>query len=448
MTLAAGPYEQISVTEGARAPFYLLRYDKDGRAAGPRTQEHLIDALESGDFTDVYVFSHGWNNDFSTALSYYRNFIVGYGNLRRRLNLDYGRPYRPLLAGIVWPSTALVLPWEEGPSFAGGEARDELSAGEQVLIEDLAADVAPSDRDRFYELVNSDQGLSEAEALELATLAQSVFADGDSDVGDEQGPDPGEFVASWAAIPQPVPETEAGPADFGDFGTAGTTDSAPDAALELGKFDPRNALRMLTVWKMKDRAGKVGALGVGGVLRDGLAKSSSEVRFHLIGHSYGARVLLSALAYRPVARQVDSLLLLQPAVSHLCFADLVQGSNRPGGYRDTLIRVKKPILATFSAHDFPLTKIFHLTLRRSRDLGEAEIAAGEPPNVYAALGGFGPRGLGHRSQEIKVKTAPEGYDLGESAPEVYGVDATSTVGGHGDVSNQSTWWALHCLVKG
>lgn len=447
MPLAAGPYEHVPVLEGVQAPFYLLRFDADGRSGGPQTQQHLVEAMRTGGFTDLYFFSHGWNNDFATSLSYYRNFIGGYGRMRRDMKLSYGRPYRPVLAGVIWPSTALVLPWEQGPRFAG-EQDDQLSAGEQALIEDLAGDVDPGKRERFYQLLDRQESLSEKEARELAELLTSIYAGGDSDVGDDQGPDPEVFVASWAALSQPVAPPRTGPADFTDFGTVGAAEAAtPEAAFDLGRFDPRDALRMLTVWKMKDRAGKVGATGVGPLLNQILQATPSGVRLHLIGHSYGARLLLSALAHRPIPRPVDSLLLLQPAVSHLCFADQVEGSGAPGGYRPVLDRVAKPILSTFSAHDFPLTKVFHMTLRRARDLGEAQIAAGEPPNRYAALGGFGPRGVGGRGREIQVKRPPDGYELGEEAPDIYGVDATSTISDHGDISNQSTWWALHCLAR-
>ena len=52
---------------------------------------------------------------------------------------------------------------------------------------------------------------------------------------------------------------------------------------------------------------------------------------------------------------MKSLLLLQGAVSPLCFARNVLGDGQPGGYRATFERVDQPILATFSPHDFPLT---------------------------------------------------------------------------------------------
>ena len=61
--MAVGPYEQISLIGGGSAPFYLLRYDGDGRLNSPRTEAHLRAAATPA--TDIFVFAHGWNNVFA-----------------------------------------------------------------------------------------------------------------------------------------------------------------------------------------------------------------------------------------------------------------------------------------------------------------------------------------------------------------------------------------------
>jgi pimeloyl-ACP methyl ester carboxylesterase len=196
---------------------------------------------------------------------------------------------------------------------------------------------------------------------------------------------------------------------------------------------------------MKDRAGTVGANGVGPLLHDLLA-ARGNMRMHMIGHSYGGKVVLSAIcAGGELPRKVHSVLLLQPAVSHLCFAERVPGTNKPGGYRKALERVERSIFSTFSDHDVPLTKLFHFALRRADDLGEERIAAGgEPPSVYAALGGFGPRRAGERLVDIQDVNNP--YDLTDET-RIYGIRGTRTIMGHGDISNESTWWALYSLAS-
>jgi hypothetical protein len=449
MTLNPGPYFEVPVGGGTTAPFYALRFDGDGRSEGPLTQEHLIGELRRDDFTDVYLFSHGWNNDWQTALDRYRAFIREYQTLREAYGLRFDRTYRPLLAGVFWPATTLVTPWEQGPEFAGSGDDGHVDAADVSLVADFAEEVAPSDLERFYQLAESES-LEEDEARELLGMVSAVFADGDPDIAADPPRDVDELLIAWAKLEAAVAaaETPASPDDFGAVGTG--TATAPEAAGFLNKLNPRNLFRGFTVWKMKDRAGVVGANGVGPALREMLeATAAKGTRFHLIGHSYGARVLLNAVGRpsgAPLPRSVKSMLLLQPAVNHLCFADQLP-NGKPGGYQDVPAKVDQPILSTFSAHDFPLSKTFHLALRRGKDLGDVEIAAGEPPSEYAALGGYGPRGFaGWR--EVAIKDPADDYQLRNGAPEVWAVNGTRTISGHGDVVNPSTAWALFDLARG
>jgi hypothetical protein len=445
MTLKPGPYFDATIAPGQTAPFYALRFDKAGRSEGPLTQQALVAQLTSGDFTDVYVFSHGWNNDWKAALERYKDFMGEFRGLRE--THDFERPHRPLLAGIFWPSTALVMPWERGPQFAGDEGEAEADAIDLALLSGFAEGLPPGDTGRFYELAESES-LGEDDATELLRLLSGVAAHGDPEVAGDPARDVEEMLASWAQLEAALaaPALPRSPDDFGAVGTG--VAAGPQAAGFLDKLNPRNLLRGLTVWQMKDRAGTVGADGVGPVLRKMLSATDEDTRFHLVGHSYGARVVLNAVG-RPsggaLPRAVNSLLLLQPAVNHLCFAD-AQPPTPAGGYRNVLAAVKQPILSTFSGNDFPLTKTFHLALRRGKDLREAQIAAEEPPSEYAALGGYGPRGFkGWKS--VDIKDPDDVYDLGANAPEVWAVNGTRTISGHGAVVNKSTAWALFNLAR-
>ncbi len=92
-----------------------------------------------------------------------------------------------------------------------------------------------------------------------------------------------------------------------------------------------------------------------------------------------------------------------------------------------LDRVFRPILCTFSQHDAPLHRFFHLILRRDQDLGEMQIAAaGEPPSRFAALGGYGPRSSDERLVDVLDAAAIDAgdrYDLSSMIP-LIGIDAT------------------------
>lgn len=444
--LAAGPYRLLPLDNNTEIPYYVIPFDKQGRCDGPQTRAHLIEAVRNGLYTDVFIFSHGWNNDWTVATKRYEDFMNGYIGMRRMHGLAVTNPYRPLLVGVFWPSTALTFGVSEaGPQIAAGdpEAIDRAVAEERTAVREVAEQLPEQNVNRFYELSQKDT-LLEVEARELAGIVQPLYATGRDEVPEAGAPTPEEIIGAWRGL-SPQPE------DLNDFGTTNAPADGPQTAGfgdVLRKFDPRKIIRMLSVWQMKDRAGTVGARGVSPLLRDLLSAdqtSQQPARLHLIGHSYGAKVMLSAIAVGSApSRKIHSLLLLQAAVSHLCFADQVPDTTRPGGYRSVLERVKAPVLSTFSAQDFPLTKTFHIALRRSEDLGDAQIASDEPPSVYAALGGFGPRRAAEKLLDIHdVKQA---YDL-SGAPPIIGLRATRTISGHGDISNESTWWALYSLVS-
>ena len=462
------PYQYVSGGE-RRFPWFMLPFDKHGRCKGPRTRDAIVRLASDPSVTDVFIFSHGWNNDWNVATKRYSDFIAGYTSLRQQSVLPLNRDFNPVLVGVFWPSTALVFGRERGIAIAAGDVdEDVLDAQERDSeVAALADTLDGSDVDRFYELVDLPE-LTDAEGRELAKMLAPVLDGGD---GEFEGPAveaaskaveveaEADLIRRWRELSDQFSEDTRTPeevsADFWDFDREDTDESSevPSDDLKsagiLEKLDPRQIVRLSTVRLMKDRAGTVGALGVGPFLVALLeATRTTNCRVHLIGHSYGAKVCLSALCYpSSLQRPVDSVLLLQPAISHRCFADDTMGR---GGYADAPRRVEQPILATFSEHDSPLRKFFPLAIWRHSDKDELKIAADGEPGRFAALGGYGPRGLSDRSRliDIKLPTQVDGarYLLGDGAPEVYGINATETISGHGDISNPSTWWALDNLV--
>lgn len=451
-SLPAGPYKQVSLGEGRTAPWYIIPFDKHGTCTGPRTRDHLVRAVGEEGCTDVFLFSHGWNNDWSVASQRYEEFIGGLIKTRATFGVPYPASYKPVLAGVLWPSTALVLPWERAPEFASasvGNLEVEIGGYQSELAE--FADLLPSaKREQFYRLAQAE-ALVGAEATEFATLlGQAIgsfdLADEDLGVPDGAEPSPAERVAAWAGW-------GARPEVPGEFGYV-TDDVAEPTAAGIGDLDPRGALRAVTVLQMKDRATRVGTAGVAPLLHD-LLRAAPDVRVHLVGHSYGCIVVLSALCASSGADappEAESVLLLQPAVSQWCFAEDVAGLGYPGGYREALRRVRKPIFTTFSRADTPLRQLFHLAARRARDLGQPQIAGAdlpEAPSRYAALGGYGPAGLRKDEYEVlPLGTPPERYRIRpDPVPRVCALNGDRGIGGHGDISNPMTWWAMLTLME-
>lgn len=454
-----GPYP----LNGVGMPTWLVRFDKHGACTSPATRAILLEALRGTPPSDVIVFSHGWNSDFDDALNMYSEFLRNF----EALNAAHtpGRRFNPLFIGLLWPS--VWMSFDSGPQFAG---TTDGHAGSLIaeLADRIAAAGGTAGLERVYALLAAPF-IDDADAAELAQLIAPAFGV----IADEGAASKGrntigqDVLSMMHAMEAAHPADRAPePVDIDDFsrpadamGTGAVSAGARVAGVPAW-IDPRNALRLFSLYQMKDRAGTVGFNGVATLLRELLsateaADDAASTRIHAVGHSFGCKVLLSAICAQPLPRPVASLLLLQPAVSHLAFADVVPGTDKPGGYRDALRadRVTPPIFSTFTRNDFPLHDTFHLALRRAADLAEAQIAAdadsstaGPPPSRFAALGGYGPR----RANQLLVDPLPAAgsdFVLPSIAPSIVAFDGSQgIINGHGDVTGTAVAWALNRLI--
>ena len=111
------PFRILEHRSGRMVPWYMLRFGANGTCLAPRSAARLLDAISTGSCSDVFIFCHGWNNDWPAALARYTSFIDGVSGSAQSAPID--RAFEPLLVGLIWPSTALTF-WEErGPAIAG-----------------------------------------------------------------------------------------------------------------------------------------------------------------------------------------------------------------------------------------------------------------------------------------------------------------------------------------
>lgn len=431
---AAGPHP----LPNAPMPTWLVRFDENGQCVSPGTAQALLQHLRDEDYSDVLFYSHGWNTDFADAVDQYSRFLAAFSQVIASHPIPR---FKPIFVGVTWPSVWLA----EGPGPTMASVGSAKTAVEDKIIAEIAAPMDPANRDRLYALTDA-QSLAHSNALELATLiAPSIGKTPDEVDGDGvTGIEPADIVEFAVRLADSERTFSFGDNEnFDDMGMVG----GPDAHVAGGSdmIDPRNLLRLFSLFQMKDRAGTVGAKGVAILLRQ--MQNATTAKIRVFGHSFGAKVMLSAIcAPDPLPREVDTLLLLQPAISHLAMASEIPGRSGTGGYRSAIARVKGPIFTTFSAMDQPLHGVFHLALRRAVDLGEAGIAAkGDPPNKYAALGGYGPR----KSGESVIDPIPgPGVDHGVlTGHKLVGLDGSDNrITSHGDVANGYTAWALRRLI--
>jgi hypothetical protein len=127
----------------------------------------------------------------------------------------------------------------------------------------------------------------------------------------------------------------------------------------------RELLRQATYYAMKRRAGTVGQRGLGPLLGE-LARRAPGVRIHLIGHSFGARLVSFALSGLPPKTEVASLTLLQGAFSHYAFSGPLPFDAKGGALHGMQQRVAGPVVACHSSHDQALGVFYPVASRLAR----------------------------------------------------------------------------------
>lgn len=354
-------------------PFWVLDFDKNGQPVSPGIDAFISEVKEE-QITDLFMFSHGWNNDRTAAMSLYERFFAEVEKVLKNQNLvKKNANARIGVAGVVWPS---ILWPDDAASAAMDAAAGGRGGGAAALDAGPPLPVATAtpkeintelkkaytdDRQRalvddLTAMLQVEPQTSDALALfgmKLAELLATEPPDGPADVGN---PD----------------YAEAGIGELGDeqwtelFERLGTEafrrGSASGGAASLGNpfkklwAGAKDALRVATYWQMKQRAGIVGRKGLGGVLAR-LAHDAPNVRVHLLGHSFGARLVSFALSGLPDSvssetTPVKSLLLLQGAFSHYAFADsLPHDARRAGALKGMANRVDGPLVTTHSLKD-------------------------------------------------------------------------------------------------
>ncbi|WP_199808166.1 serine-threonine protein kinase [Streptomyces sp. NRRL F-2580] len=380
--LTAG--NRLGVTAGIGVgPYAELTFDSEGDV--DRATQGTVARMEA---TDVLVFAHGWNSDRSTATRLYDRFFAPFPGL-------VGSGVRLGYVGVVWPSMRFSdepIPDFDAPGALGepgfGTALDPLTRralaefwpGRQAeldrvaelleerpestaafiefgaLVRELAGvDAVPTAAAPAVPALFTDDVLEVCRALSLALVAAGAAAGG------------GEGAASAAGGPGLGVDGPAFAVDGPAFAVDGSA-FAVGGALRGLWGGAKELLRQATYYRMKKRAGVVGERGLGPVLAQ-LAGERPAVRFHLIGHSFGARVVSFALRAVPDgARYVKSVTLLQGAFSHYAFADRLPHDRSNGGaLRGLQRRVDGPVVACHSPHDSALGLFYPLASRMAGD---------------------------------------------------------------------------------
>src|SRR5215831_6209771 len=415
-------------------PVWDLQFNENGQLTSPAQDSFLAEVAAAG-ITDLFAFSHGWGTSQDSASRLYGQMFP---MIR---NAAHGLPGLGKLgfAGIYWPSLWFPPTQATPPPAAGAQQADsgalvDLSAGTAALS---GADIASALRTGFADPAQQDaitqigQLIDEGEAA-----AGTVESD---DAKQQRLQQIGELIKSLMPPPPPDGEFE----DSGETALLLSDDPATDyqaAADAFGTTAPagsqqgigdwfgkaingaKDVLRVFSYNTMKARAGTVGRNGVGPLL-SALHAQSPGVRVHLLGHSFGARLVSFALAGvgAPAASPVASLLLLQGAFSHWSFAHAQDNPfGSPGALNNYADRVHGPLVATFTVFDWAVGVWYPKASFLAQQDAQAVVAG--------RWGGMGADGYQAVSpSENREMTASGGTDYGFTAGTFYRVNAAQVI---------------------
>jgi hypothetical protein len=433
-------------------PFLPMEFDKSSYRVDASQASDLLSYIQTNDVTDLLVLSHGWNNDEADAFRLYKNLL---SSISKEADADFNARKVAVL-GVFWPSKKFA----DSDLIPGGAASFDDDLPADVLVAEIEAmrgffdtDDAEDVLDRLVELV-PDLSSKKSARTEFGEKVRGLLgnaADDDDELADEI-PDTffdmeGDQILEELAVPR---DEEGAPGSDGSgdeggiaavgAGAAGVATGDPTGGVAgLGGFfrgirsGAGSALNMVTYWKMKSRAGQVGRSGLAPLLAEIRAKAPA-LRIHLVGHSFGGRLVAAAALGKDDADPVlpiSSMTLLQAAFSHNGFAENWRG-NKDGYFRDVYAdaRVAGPTLVTYTANDRANRLAYPLASRLAR---QTAAARGGADDVYGAIGANGAQNTPEAVAGTLVSRR-ESYAFENG--KLYNLEASYYVANHFDVAGR------------
>lgn len=410
-------------------PFSFAEFDAEGRCIHP---PEVPDDSE-----ELIIASHGWNNDREEAEALYHELFSNFAAVKPA---GVGKI---AIVGVIWPSkkfdlgaqgtvqveSGLVNSASVGGTVPG--ARDAAIAQALGAFEQTFAGSGKDAQLANLRELSTRLGQPEARAQFVGQLRQLVgTADGASpaDASDVFfGADPEDVFTNAGQASSEVGTVSPDGAD-------GSGASASLGSLVGGVADAvSNLLNMTTYYEMKKRAGTVGTAGLAPMI-DELAERARIRHIHLVGHSFGAR-LVTAAAMASTTGKLHSMSLLQAAFSH-------NGFSQQGYFRKVVKdhRFTGPVIITHTANDLAVGKAYAIASRIS---GDTTAGAGDANDKFGGLGRNGAQrmGTGEVSASItRMLAQGEAYVLQKQI--IHNLESSPYIKGHGDVRGPAVAWAI------
>src|SRR5689334_1353995 len=98
-------------------PFWPLQFAKDASAVNPAAIDTMVREVKAQGITDLFLFSHGWNNDQTDAMSLYTRYFAQMRPLVDEGSIPKTRAAKIGIAGVVWPS----ILWPDDAPTSGAQ---------------------------------------------------------------------------------------------------------------------------------------------------------------------------------------------------------------------------------------------------------------------------------------------------------------------------------------
>lgn len=426
-------------------PYFEVQFTKDGEVNEPAEVQQLLDFVSQGNTTDLFAVSHGWNNDMPEARQLYEELFE-----RVRDEILGDRPTgigdrKFAVFGILWPSKKFADEEDIASGAASLAAPEPDTATLVKQLEDLKG---------FFDNPRANDILTKAQTLapnvendpvvanQFVDLIRSLPTQSDQNADDNSD----KFFTIPSSDLMDVlsrPDLAAPP----EPGTGGAADFDAGTALGIKDFfggllaGVRKALNFTTYFQMKQRAGVVGRSGVNDTLKK-IRQANPNLKLHLVGHSFGGRLVTSATDASDASNTPNTLSLLQAAFSHNGFAQKFDG-NRDGFFRAVLAsnKVSGPIIVTHSILDCAVGIAYPIASKLSDD---DAAGFGGPDDRF---GGIGRNGAQHTPEaDDSVPLGPNTAVYSFHSGKVHNLNADTVIQGHSDIRRSEVAHAILCSV--
>src|SRR5262249_55446304 len=450
-------------------PFFPVQFRIDGFLFQRSDLDQLLAGLARDPMpSDIFVMSHGWNNNMDEAKDLYSRLA---GQIAQQVQASLSLQGRTFaVCGVLWPSKK----FEDKDLIPSGAASlNEAVTDEKVqqrvtdLRDLLGAKGWPMEQSnaelesKFFELVaaaNDWEDDPDARRQVVETIRGLL----PKDTADAEDASNLFFKLNRHALiekltrnlnPPPItPGSSAASLDPFAISPGGGMGGAASFRDVMGgiKGALLHFLNYTTYYVMKARAGNVGVNGVAPLIEE-IRKARPNIRLHLIGHSFGCRVVTSAVNALPGDEKLrpNTMALLQGAFSHNGFASNFDGNNNDGAFRQVVAqkKVKGPIIITHTRNDKAVGIAYPIA---SRIAGQVAAALGDENDIYGGLGSNGaPTAQTTRGSAVGTLLNPgSAYPFGGagSCGHLYNLKADQFISGHSDIVSPAVGYAITTAI--